>query len=207
MLFVDGNNFYHGLKKAGASNQGQLDFSKIARKLVGPRVWKELRYYVGQVSQTGDRTLYANQRSFAARQSNLDSRISFHFGRLEERPTRSEAAEELLQYLGSLSTPIDPQVYKNLVAIGTKHKRATIMVEKAVDVMLAVDLVALAQQDAFDTAYVLAADGDYTHAVKFVRERGKKVFAVAASNGHQLAAAVDSYIRIKADWVADCYID
>ena len=79
------------------------------------------------------------------------------------------------------------------------------MVEKAVDVMLAVDLVVMAQQDQYDTAYILSADGDYTHAAQFVRSLGKKVFAVAPTNGAQLAAAVNKFIHIDASWFTDCY--
>lgn len=71
--------------------------------------------------------------------------------------------------------------------------------------MLAVDLVVMAQQNAYDTAYILSADGDYTHAAQFVRSLGKKVFAVAASNGAQLAAVVNKFIRRDATWFVDCY--
>lgn len=207
VLFVDGSNFYHGLKKASATGLGHLDFAKVALKLVGPRTWVELRYYVGQVSQSGNTALYAHQRAFVDRQKKLDSRISFHFGRLETRSSESDAAKELLEYLAGLKTKIDAAVYKELVELGKRHKRTATVVEKAVDVMLAVDLVVLAERDVYDTAYILSADGDYTPAVKHVRERmKKKVFGVAASNGHQLASAVDSFIGIDASWVSDCYI-
>ena len=205
VLFVDGNNWYHGLKDAGVTDQGRLDYVQIAQKLVGPRIWQGTRYYIGRVQQTGNKRLYAEQRSFLARLKSADKRITAHLGRLEPRQVKSEAAQELLQYLASLKTTIDVQVFKDLVAIGQRHKVARVMVEKAVDVMLAVDLVTMAERDLFDCAYILSADGDYTHAVTSVRERGKKVFAVSASHGAQLAAAVNSFIRINAAWFADCY--
>ena len=53
------------------------------------------------------------------------------------------------------------------------------MVEKAVDVMLAVDLVAMAIRNEYEAAYVLSADGDYTPAVEIARSLGKKVYAAA----------------------------
>jgi uncharacterized LabA/DUF88 family protein len=205
ILFVDGNNWYHGLKKAGVSSQGRLDFARVAEKVVGPRLWSGTRYYIGQVSQTGNTRLYADQRAFVARFLAQDKRHSVHYGRLEPRPVKSDAAAELLQYLGALTEKIDPTVFKDLVAIGNKHKVGSVMVEKAVDVMLAVDLVTLAEENAHDTAYVLSADGDYTHAVAVVRRKGKKVFALAASHGAQLAHAVNSFIHVKADWFDDCY--
>jgi hypothetical protein len=54
-------------------------------------------------------------------------------------------------------------------------------------------------------AYVLSADGDYTHAVEFVRSLGKKVFAVAATPGAQLKNVVDAFIRVDVAWFNDCY--
>ena len=79
------------------------------------------------------------------------------------------------------------------------------MVEKAVDVMLAVDLVVMAERNDYDTAYVLSADGDYTPAVEFVRSHNKKVFAVSASSGAKLKDAVNSFIRIPASWLDGCF--
>jgi uncharacterized LabA/DUF88 family protein len=204
-IFVDGNNFYHGLKRSGATGLGNLDFARIALKLCGPRTWVELRYYVGQIPQTGNTQLYADQRSFVARQQKRDARISFHFGRLEPRKGTNEAAEELSRYLAGLKVRLDPDVYRDLSDLARQHRNTSVMVEKAVDVMLAVDLVILAEQDKFDTAYVVSADGDYTHAVKYVRSLGKKVFAVAATNGYELKSVVNSFIRIDASWVNDCY--
>jgi uncharacterized LabA/DUF88 family protein len=205
MLFVDGSNFYHGLKAAHVHNQGQLDFAKISKKLVGPRQWKGTRYYVGQVKQSDNLKLYADQRSFVARQRKLDARIEFCMGRLEHRPAKDGAAKELYEYLVAHSTTIDNAVYRDLMAIANKHRNAVVMVEKAVDVMLAVDLVILAERDEYDTAYVLSADGDYTHAVDFARSKSKKVFAVSAQPGAHIAGCVDKFIPIDAAWVNDCY--
>ena len=83
----------------------------------------------------------------------------------------------------------------------------TFMVEKAVDVMLAVDFVIMAQRNEYDTAYLLTADGDYTHAVTFVGSLGKTVFAASAGYGAQLASVVKAFIRVDRDWFRDCYCD
>lgn len=206
MLFIDGNNWYHGIKNVGVLDPARLDYCKIARKLVGPaRSWLASRYYIGKVSAAWSHQLVADQRRFLASFEAADARNTVHYGRLEPREVRSEAAHELLAYLGALKTKIDPTVYRDLVSIGNRHKVAYTQVEKAVDVMLAVDLVIMAQRNEFDTAYILSADGDYTHAAKFVRDSGKKVFAAAATSGAQLAAVVDSFIRVDKGWFADCY--
>lgn len=205
ILFVDGNNWYHGLKDAGVENQADLDHRKIAQKLVGPREWTATRYYIGQVQQVGNVQLYADQRRFLAGLQAADRRISVHLGRLETRNVRNDCAVELHEYLSKIPIRIDAAVFKDLMALASRHRSAKVMVEKAIDVMLAVDLVTMAQADAYDTAYILSADGDYTHAATFVRALNKKVYAVAASSGAQLAAVVNSFIRVDKAWCLDCY--
>jgi len=205
LLFIDGNNWYHSLKGIGLTDLGRLDYAAVSGKLLGPREWVGTRYYVGQVQQTGNTRLYADQRRFFSDLRASDKRISVHLGRLEERTAKSPAAEELLHYLNAMPTRIDTRVYQDLLRIGKSHRNVTVIVEKAVDVMLAVDMVVMAERDQFDSAYLLSADGDYTHAVAAVRSLGKKVYAVSPSPGAQLAAAVNSFIRLTSDWFADCY--
>ena len=75
VLFVDGSNWYHGLKEAGV-DLGSLDYLKIATKLVGPRQWIALRYYVGQVKQVGNLRLAPEQQLFLGKLKAADPRIS-----------------------------------------------------------------------------------------------------------------------------------
>lgn len=206
VLFVDGNNFYHGLRSAGVTNLGELDYCKIAAQLIGPRHFCGLRYYVGQVRQEGDSSLYAEQRHFLAQLvAQNPSLISVHLGRIEVRERRNDAADELKQFLQGLSTRLDPPVYRALFDIAKRHQTAMVHVEKAVDVMLAVDLVVMALQDRFDAAYILSADGDYTHAVEEARRLGKKVYAASAANGHQLKQVCNAFIPLTREWFNSCY--
>jgi hypothetical protein len=107
ILFVDGSNWYHGLRAEGVTNQMQLSWVKIAQKLTSPRVWTGVRYYIGEVQQQGNPLLYANQRRFISRFRAEDTRMSVHFGRLETRWQESDAAADLAEYLGRLKTRID----------------------------------------------------------------------------------------------------
>ncbi len=155
--------------------------------------------------QSGDVTLYTGQRRFLAKLE-AEPRISAHLGRLEPRAVTNQIARNLRSYLSNLGTKIDLRVFQDLMRLAQRDQKTTVLVEKAVDVMLAVDLVVLAERDGFDDAYLLSADGDFTPAVEHVRSRGKKVYAVSASSGARLAAAVNSFIRIRAaSWFADCY--
>lgn len=205
ILFIDGNNWYHSLSDLGVADLGHLNYAKISEKLVAPRAWIGTRYYIGQVQQKGNPRLYADQRRFLAHLKATDQRISTHLGRLEERRVKNEAALELRQYLSSLPVRIDLGVFHGLMDIAKKHGQLNVMVEKAVDVMLAVDLVMMAQRDEFDSAYILSADGDYTPAVEAVVGLGKAVYAFSPAPGAQLGSVVRAFIRPKEDWFDDCY--
>lgn len=207
-VFVDGNNWYHGLRRLGFTGLGSFNYAKVSRKLMAPppsREWIGTRYYVGQVQQRGTTSLYAEQRRYMAWLQARDSRISIHYGRLEERSAESKVALELKQYLASLRVKIDPGVYNDLSQMAKRHEKTSITVEKAVDVMLAVDMVAMAIKNEYDVAYLLAADGDYTHAAQVVMTGGKKVIAAAPQAGAQLAKVVHSYLRLQHPWLADCF--
>lgn len=203
-MFIDGNNWYHSLREIGIEDLGRLKYAKVSRKLLGPRAWLGTRYYIGQVGQRTNPRLHADQRRFLAGLTAEDSRITVHLGRLERRPASNPVAVELASYLGGLRTRLDGTVYRDLVTLSKRHSRLEIFVEKAVDVMLAVDLVMLAARDAYDAAYLLTRDGDFTPAVEAVRGLGKNVYAASPGYGAQLAASVSSFIRLPASWFTDC---
>jgi uncharacterized LabA/DUF88 family protein len=207
ILFIDGNNWYHALRSAGLDDLGKLDYAKISEKLIGPREWVGTRYYIGQVKQQLNTRLYADQRRFLMGLRSTDARITVHLGRLEPRPAKNEAAEELATYLGGLTTRIEAGVYQDLLALAQRHRRSKVFVEKAVDVMVAVDMVLLAAQNRYDAAYVLSADGDLTPAVDAVRAVGKKVYVASAGYGAQLRAAANTFIRLPPSWFGDCLYD
>jgi uncharacterized LabA/DUF88 family protein len=205
LLFIDGNNWYHSLRGLGLHDVAGLDYAALSRKLVGPSEWLGTRYYIGQVRQVGNTQLYADQRRFLSSLRASDRRISCHLGRIEARKVRNQAATELIEYLYHLPGRLDTDVFHDLLALARRHQRATVMVEKAVDVMLAVDMVVMAERDEFDAAYLLSADGDFTHAVGAVRSAGKRVYVASPSSGAQLASVANAFIRLHRGWFDDCY--
>ena len=200
VFFVDGSNFYHGCSTLGLKGLGHLNYARLSLKVAGPRDWIATRYYVGQVPGTGNLRLAEDQKKFFEFLRACDSRISVHLGRLESRPAKSRAAVELGRYLAELKVRIDSQVYRELVSISTTFAETTVMVEKAVDVMIAIDMVVMAERDEFDTAYLLSTDGDLTPAVEAVRASGRKVFVASAQSGARLAQTCNTFIRLSADW-------
>lgn len=125
--------------------------------------------------------------------------------RIEPRTASNEAADEIRGYLTSAQAKLDPVVFSELNDIVKRHSEATVFVEKAVDVFLAVDLVTLAISDSYDAAYLLSADGDYTPAVEAVRNMSKKVYAASCLSGAQLARVCNSFIHLQPNWFSDCY--
>lgn len=205
VFFIDGNNWYHSLKEKGIREPGALNYAAVCKKLAGPRHWLETRYYIGRVSQNESPELYAAQRRFFSTIQSQDSRIKVFTGRLERRPYSNTASDELAAYLNSMKVRIDQSVFHDLLMIATKHSKSSVLVEKAVDVMLAVDMAVMAVRDAYDSAYLLSADGDFTPAVEAARTNSRKVFAVSCNTSGQLGKVCSSFIHLKPDWFNDCY--
>lgn len=71
------------------------------------------------------------------------------------------------------------------VKLGRLVRRPMGMVEKGVDVKLAVDMVASAHKDLYDLAILVSGDGDFADAVQTVKDMGKHV-AVALTRNAKL---------------------
>ena len=67
------------------------------------------------------------------------------------------------------------------------------------DIHLAVDMVKLAYNDAYDTAILVSSDGDFVPAVQAVKERGKKVENIGFENkfSYYLKQECDRVIKLK----------
>jgi uncharacterized LabA/DUF88 family protein len=200
-IFIDGNNWYHSLKGAKVADMLGLDYARISQKLIGPRKWVGTRYYIGALKS--HHTKFDDQRRFLSLLQNDDpARIAIRRGRIEDKTVENDLAKELLDFLRQRASSVPPALARDLDAMGRRHLRTTVLKEKAADVFLAVDLCRLAIEDAFDAAYLLSADGDYTPAVELVRARGKKVFAASPMQSGALSTVVNAYIPLTAAWFA-----
>lgn len=83
-------------------------------------------------------------------------------------------------------------------------------VEKASDVNLALDLVLDSQKDIYDEAYLISNDGDFSGAVKSVRDFGKKMIYVAIGNrksvSHYLKEVASRTFYITEKFIEDCVL-
>lgn len=207
ILFVDGNNWYYALKAKGIP-ANSLNYQKLATTLVGPtRQWVETRYYVGQIKQMNtpkSETLYSEQRRFL--QTLKEQGVSCFLGRIEKRNLTNELVDDLRRYINTNTRFLSDKAQADLRRLANQHTDSVFYVEKAVDVMIAVDMVSMAINDRYDAAYLLSADGDYTPVVDFIQKINKKVYAVSTEVGRQLQGALEErrFIQLAPEWFEDC---
>jgi uncharacterized LabA/DUF88 family protein len=89
--------------------------------------------------------------------------------------------------------------------LGELVRRADHMIEKGVDVRLAVDMVAFAAKDLYDTAVVVSADGDFAHAIQYVKDMGKhvEVAYLPQAKARRLRQVCDKFIPLGGDYLRD----
>ena len=171
IIFIDGSNLYHGLKETMV--EFELDFEKFANYLCGSdRQLVNLYYYNAPLKkQHGEEEYKAQQRffSYLKRLPNFILRL----GRLETRNSSFTLWEILNGFNHSLVKEIVDKVGKKRL----KKVKSEInwLVEKGVDVNLAVEMVALAYNNAYDVAILVSGDGDFAVAVRYVQGMKKKV--------------------------------
>jgi len=82
-------------------------------------------------------------------------------------------------------------------------------VQKGVDMRVALHLVKLAYNNAYDTAILISGDGDLVEAVKTVKDLGKQVEYICypgEMRSNELVKASDLTIEINSDWLKDCLV-
>ncbi|MEJ2666224.1 MAG: NYN domain-containing protein [Deinococcales bacterium] len=81
------------------------------------------------------------------------------------------------------------------VRLGRLHRRQDgSLVEKGIDVALAVEALSLAYQDAYDAALLVSGDGDYVELVESIKRTGKHVECAMFKN--QSAGILLEYVDI-----------
>jgi uncharacterized LabA/DUF88 family protein len=208
ILFIDGNNFYHGLGRGGFLPM--KNYKRISEKLTEKRghQWLQTRFYIGIVQQEENTDLYDKQRGFLSQLENQGNRIKQCYGSVK-KVSIDDAAQELEEWLEKLQKNPKPD-YISCAAVEElkeiSQRRKYRRREKMVDVMIATDMVKMALEEKFDVAYLLSADLDFLPAVQTVRESGREVFV--ASPDHWAKALTqknkENFILLDADFFAEC---
>jgi len=144
-VFIDGSNFYHGMRATFGSVRSSVEsddlFKKLVSALAGNRMLVFVRYYNAPLDRRYDRARYDRQQSF--------------FSKLRRIPGFSVVLNTLR---------------KSRRADGSIEFRI-----KGDDIHLATDLISNAYEDHYDTAVLVSGDGDFAPAVMQVQKLGKKV--------------------------------
>lgn len=196
MVFIDGNNWYYGLKGIGV-HSSRLDYRKVAGELADGRPVCALRYYVGRVSSPL-RLLEEQDRVLAVLEG---QGVEVFLGKIQRNPMSESSKRQrasLRAAFAGREQEVPGDLMETIDSFCSAHPPE--FVEKQVDTRIAVDLVDLAYRDHYDVAYLLSADADFIPAVEVARRLGRKVFAVAPSGGRELGKSATGFLKVSAGW-------
>ena len=134
IVYIDGFNLYYGLRAKGWRRYYWLDVRALSENLLRPgQLLMMVRYFTARISSAGSTGKYKRQGTF-----------------LEALETRANLHVHYGHYLA-----------KNRRC---SHCGANVIIyeEKMTDVNIAVELLGDAQDNAFDTAFIISGDSDLT---------------------------------------------
>lgn len=138
MIFIDGSNFYHSLKKSFTT--ARIDIEKFCNKLALRRQLEGIYYYTASINQNDFPIQYSAQQKFLMKLSQINH-LHLFMGRLE------------------------------------KHEDNQLL-EKGVDVKLAVDMLMKAVKNEYDTCFLVSNDADFVPAIEEIQKLNKTVIHV-----------------------------
>lgn len=124
-------------------------------------------------------------------------------------------------YTSPYPREINEEIYKNQqrflskvkqtpyveVKLGRLVKRDSTIVEKGVDIFMAVDMLKYAYSNNYDTAIVVTGDGDFAEAVQAVKDVGKHVeHAYFRDSSDALKDASDKFILLERELLDKCLL-
>lgn len=190
-IFVDGKNFYEGLRASGLTNK--IDFKAMSDYVVNKVhgvVLTGLHYFTGIEPINHNSDVEEKEKEKEQRKSGLDGFLSF----LETQP-------------GCFVYRFPRRVRRgNCEKCGHEHSYTE---EKAVDTSLVATMIRQAAIDAFDAAVLCSGDADHTPALEALRDLGKPTWVATfachglsrrlrqAAYGHiDLSLSHDQYAEI-----------
>ena len=120
-------------------------------------------------------------------------------------PVRREDGEERYQAQQKFFDALKRVPYLE-VKLGRLEPRGDTVVEKGVDIAIAVDMLHFAPTDMYDTAVLVSGDGDFGSAVQAVKNLGKHVENAFFRTGlsRHLSDAADRFVLLDKDLMKDC---
>ena len=174
IIFIDGSNFYHLLKKIFKSSKKLMNFNfeKFIKGLAGDRKLVRVYYYTAPLDRTKDEETYMKQQQF--------------FDKLRKIPNFKLVLCRMQKV--KINGKIVYQVKED-------------------DIHLAVDMVKLAYNNAYDTAILVSTDGDFVPAIKAIQEIGKNLENTGFESkfSYHLKQECDKFIKLKKETIKDFF--
>ncbi len=191
-IFIDGSNFYHALRRT--FGKASIRFDLLAEKLVNRTSGRKLlriHYYTAAYDNNSDE--YRKQQRFLDALKRTPY-LSLSLGRLEPRPV--------------VWNELTPGKQKEIEGLLGHPLQQVTLVEKGVDVQLAVDMVELAVDNTYDVAVLISGDGDFAPAVELVKKLGKHVELGRVKDWpcNQLLDACDIEVTIDDRMLDSCWL-
>ena len=94
------------------------------------------------------------------------------------------------------------------VRLGQLQLKEGVLVQKGVDVKLAVEMIDFGFRNTYDTAILVSGDSDFVPAVQFVKNLGKHVELVVVQGqpSWHLQDACDKTVVLEQDSLTDCWL-
>ncbi|MFH1586191.1 MAG: NYN domain-containing protein [archaeon] len=179
IVFVDGNNWYHNVKRYYSPSDVDItkivDFIKTAKKYD----LLEIRWYISVPSISDGEKMYFQHLSFLDYLRNKGVKV---ITRKLQRLSNKQISKRKRDLLGSLDIcdvckPIIDAQFLDLADIRKK--------EKGVDVAIVVDMMRLCVIDEkCDTCLLISGDADFVPALSLIKDRGKEVLTSMTPLGY-----------------------
>lgn len=175
IVFIDGNNFYYKIKDITSSKTEVLKLLDFQYRSFAQNL----------VSLTQKGTILADIRYYVGsvkRQAGPDKEKSEKLYANQQKFIAKLQQQKVAVILGNLIQHPDKSFH-----------------EKGVDVRIAVEMIRLARENKYDTAYLLSSDTDLVPAVEEVHSFNKKIIYVGVPKGQSfgLTKASDSVILLR----------
>jgi len=185
-IFIDGSNFYHGLR--AMFQRTTVDFGKFSERLCSGRKHVRTYYYIVPLNQKENPQAYSQQQKF--------------FAYLDKVPYLERRLGRLVRRQQQLQCPHCNKTFDREFHL-----------EKGVDVKIAMDMLDMAVKKIYDVAVLVSGDGDFSNAIRAVKELGLSVENAYFSRdpsgrtGHswELMQVCDKFINLSADFMKDCW--
>lgn len=116
----------------------------------------------------------------------------------QETEEQFRSQQRFLTYLQDI-----PYVH---IKYGRLARQGEVLVEKVIDVQIAVDMAVYGARDFYDTAILVSGDGDFAPAIEAVKEFGKHIECAffPEQTSTVIKQLVDVYIPLDAEFLKEC---